>query len=172
MGDYTKLASMMATHSEVAILRRFDALNLKRLLYMQAELVHLEVGLRKIEEENKNSTDPAEASFAYSVFDLKESVYTDKGRQWKKFQEVQEKVQAYKWDGVWDYRIEKLEKIANAISTLLAALLPSISVLILYFVTKPVSKLITISLFSVFFSLILTTVSAASRVEVFTATMA
>ncbi|KAL8808573.1 MAG: hypothetical protein Q9200_004236 [Gallowayella weberi] len=191
MGDYTRLASMMARHGEVAIFRRFDALNLKRLLYMQAELVHLEVELRKIEEEDKNSTDPARACFAYSVYDLKESAYTDKGRQWKRFREVQEKVQAYsrrwylgtiaagatppssaEWDGVWDYHIDKLEKIANAISTLLAALLPSISILILYFVTQPASRLITISLFSVFFSLILTTVSAAKRVEVFAATTA
>ncbi|KAL8813738.1 MAG: hypothetical protein Q9223_006968 [Gallowayella weberi] len=241
---------MMARHGEVAIFRRFDALNLKRLLYMQAELVHLEVELRKIEEEDKNSTDPARACFAYSVYDLKESAYTDKGRQWKRFREVQEKVQAYngavlqylamrkiarptpndvellrewlerpeggdfflrshkdstwksnegffsldseqigrdsltwlisekmppssaEWDGVWDYHIDKLEKIANAISTLLAALLPSISILILYFVTQPASRLITISLFSVFFSLILTTVSAAKRVEVFAATTA
>ncbi|KAL8685038.1 MAG: hypothetical protein Q9224_006004, partial [Gallowayella concinna] len=230
---------------------------------MQAELVNLEVELRVLEEDDKTSTDPEKSCFAYSVYNLRESAYTDKGRQWKKFQEVQEKVQAYngavlqylairkvakptsndvkflrewlerpeggdfflrshedstwksnddflaliseqagrdsltwlinekvvpwyhrrwgyrskpsssaEWDGVWDYHKEKLEKIGNAISTLLAALLPSISILILYFVSKPASRLITISLFSVFFSLILTTVSAAKRVEVFAATTA
>ncbi|KAL8677660.1 MAG: hypothetical protein Q9224_007171 [Gallowayella concinna] len=280
MGDYTKLACMVATHEEAAIFRRFDILNVKSLLYMQAELVDLEDQLRDIEEQDKKSRDPEKALFPTSIQALKKSSFTKNNEQWMKYKEVQEKIHAYsmclifyslmlsrgvlldeallrflslrkvskptsndvgvlrdwleqdtggrlflkgiedttwksnddflsldpnqagkdsltwlinekvvpwyhrhwgyrtkplstaKWDGVQDYHKDKLEKIANAISTLLAALLPSISILILYFVSKPASRLITISLFSVFFSLILTTVSAAKRVEVFAATTA
>ncbi|KAL8849833.1 MAG: hypothetical protein Q9221_005171 [Calogaya cf. arnoldii] len=263
MGDYTKLASMMANHAEAAIFRRFDTLNLKSLLYMQAELVDLEDQLHDIESEDKKSGDPNKVQFSSSVKALRKPTGTRENVQWMKYKEVQDKMHAYndallqfmslrkvarptpndinvlrdsleqdaggalflkgienttwkanedflsldpeqagrdsltrlineklvpwyhrrwgyrskpsssaEWDGVWDYHKEKLEKLANAISTLLAALLPSISILILYFVSKPASRLITISLFSVFFSLILTTVSAAKRVDVFAATTA
>ncbi|KAL8677813.1 MAG: hypothetical protein Q9186_005793 [Xanthomendoza sp. 1 TL-2023] len=247
MGDYSKLASMMSRHSEAAIFRRFDTLNVKNLLYMQAEIVHLEDQLHCLEMGDGN---PEKALRPFSVYVLKEAVGSGENPQWTKYKEIQEKIYAYndallqysnlrkiakptsndlgclrdwlerddggkdflqgredstwkanedflsldpeqagrdsltwlinekmplsnaEWDGVWDYHKDKLEKIANAISTLLAALLPSISILILYFVSKPASRLITISLFSVFFSLILTTVSAAKRVEVFAATTA
>ncbi|KAI4263110.1 MAG: hypothetical protein L6R42_001733 [Xanthoria sp. 1 TBL-2021] len=263
MGDYTKLASMMANHAEAAIFRRFDTLNIKNLLYMQAELVDLEDQLYDIESQDKKSRNRNKVLFSSSVQTLRKSASTRDNDQWMKYKKVQEKMHAYndallqylslrkvakptsndvkvlrdwleqdtggalflkgienttwkanedflsldpeqagrdsltrlinqklvpwyhrrwgyrskpsssaEWDGVWDYHKDKLEKIANGISTLLAALLPSISILILYFVSKPASRLITISLFSVVFSLILTTVSAAKRVEVFAATTA
>lgn len=76
------------------------------------------------------------------------------------------------WYGVWQYDKEKLSRLANAISTLLASLLPSISILVLYFLSKPVTRLMAILWFSVFFSLILTAVSSARRIEVFAATTA
>jgi hypothetical protein len=42
MNGYSKLASMMGPHPELAIFRRFGTLNAHNLLYLQAELVHLE----------------------------------------------------------------------------------------------------------------------------------
>jgi hypothetical protein len=38
---YTKLAIQMGQYSEMAIFRRFGALNAQNLLYLQAELVQL-----------------------------------------------------------------------------------------------------------------------------------
>ncbi|KAL8762945.1 MAG: hypothetical protein Q9184_001167 [Pyrenodesmia sp. 2 TL-2023] len=76
------------------------------------------------------------------------------------------------WYGVWQYDQEWLERVANAISTLLASLLPSISILVLYFLSKPFTRLVAILLFSVLFSLILSAVSTVRRIEVFAASTA
>jgi hypothetical protein len=43
---YEKLAGFMAKHAEVATFQRFDFLNTLNILYLQAELVHLEGELR------------------------------------------------------------------------------------------------------------------------------
>ncbi|KAL9026006.1 MAG: hypothetical protein Q9196_005269, partial [Gyalolechia fulgens] len=54
------------------------------------------------------------------------------------------------WYGVWQYDKEKLGLLANAISTLLASLLPSVSILVLYFLSKPVTRLVAILRIEVF----------------------
>jgi hypothetical protein len=46
MSGYEKLAGLMTKHSEVATFQRFDFLNTLNILYLQAELVHLEQELR------------------------------------------------------------------------------------------------------------------------------
>ncbi|KAI4226306.1 MAG: hypothetical protein LQ349_006899 [Xanthoria aureola] len=95
MGDYTALASMMANHAEAAIFRRFDTLNIKNLLYMQAELVDLEDQLHDIESEDKKSEAPNKVSFSSSVQALRRSASTRDNDQWMKYKEVQEKIHAY-----------------------------------------------------------------------------
>ena len=95
MADYHKLAGMMAHHEELAIFRRFDTLNLKNLLYMQAELIHLEAELRQMELDEKISADPNKPVHPMSVYDLREVTCTGKTTQWAKYQEVQGKLQAY-----------------------------------------------------------------------------
>jgi hypothetical protein len=47
MNGYSKLASLMGSHPELAIFRRFGTLNAQNLLYLQAELVHLERKLQR-----------------------------------------------------------------------------------------------------------------------------
>jgi hypothetical protein len=39
---YRKVATLMGTYSEFAILRSFHTLNMQNLLYLQAEITHLE----------------------------------------------------------------------------------------------------------------------------------
>lgn len=95
MADYHKLAGMMAHHGEAAIFRRFDTLNLKSLLYMQAELVHLEAELHNMELDEKSAADPSNPAYPFSVYDLRESACSGKVTQWTKYQEVQSKLQAY-----------------------------------------------------------------------------
>lgn len=82
MGDYTALASMMANHAEAAIFRRFDTLNIKNLLYMQAELVDLENQLHEIESEDKKSKAPNKVAFSSSVQALRRSASTRDNDQW------------------------------------------------------------------------------------------
>ncbi|KAL8701400.1 MAG: hypothetical protein Q9224_000520 [Gallowayella concinna] len=240
MADYHMLACMIAKHGEAAIFRRFDVLNIKNLLYKKAELVHLEAELQRIEKEEKSSTDLSTSAYPFSVYELLEAARSGSGIQWIKYQEIQNKLQAYnvallqyhalrkipkpasktvqvlrewldrleggdfflgpkeadmwdveddllslhgrtpdkdrltrhinekvvpwyhrrwghrtkaspneEWYGVWQYDQDKLETIANVISTLLASLLPSLSILILYLLPTPASRLIAISGFSI-----------------------
>jgi hypothetical protein len=55
MSGYEKLAGLMAKHSEVATFQRFDFLNTLNILYLQAELVHLERELRNSMREDLES---------------------------------------------------------------------------------------------------------------------
>ncbi|EUC42999.1 hypothetical protein COCMIDRAFT_102020 [Bipolaris oryzae ATCC 44560] len=50
-GGYPMLAERIALKPQTAIYRRFDALNSRRILYLQAELCSLESRLRKMEEQ-------------------------------------------------------------------------------------------------------------------------
>jgi hypothetical protein len=52
---YTQLAALMEAHPEIAIFRRFGRLNAKNLLYLQAELIHLENRLQKCVDEDAAS---------------------------------------------------------------------------------------------------------------------
>jgi hypothetical protein len=47
MNGYTKLASLMSAKPELAIFRRFGSLATQNLLYLQAELAHLEQELAR-----------------------------------------------------------------------------------------------------------------------------
>ncbi|KAI4117629.1 MAG: hypothetical protein LQ338_007514 [Usnochroma carphineum] len=119
MADYPKFACMIANHGEAAIFRRFDTLNIKNLLYMQAELVHLEAELRQIELEEKSSADPNRTAYPFSVYDLRESACSGKVTQWTKYLEIQSKLQAYN-DALLQYlALRKVAKPAsNAVEVL------------------------------------------------------
>jgi hypothetical protein len=47
MEGYAKVAHLMGTHGEFGIFRRFQTLNMQNLLYLQAEITHLEAELRQ-----------------------------------------------------------------------------------------------------------------------------
>ena len=53
MVGYTGLSSLMSKHPELFILRSFRDLNVKNILYYEAELAHLECELREVEEEDE-----------------------------------------------------------------------------------------------------------------------
>lgn len=95
MADYSRLAALIGTHHELAIVRQFAALKAKNLLYLQAELVHLEAELADIESENKFSGDSKRVAFLASLFDLKESSGSNKDLQWRKALEVRAKLKEY-----------------------------------------------------------------------------
>jgi hypothetical protein len=57
---YPKLAGFFACIPNAASFRRFNALNMRRLLYLQAELCHLEFELLEIEKEDADCSDENE----------------------------------------------------------------------------------------------------------------
>lgn len=57
MKGYAKMASFMGKQPEAAMVRRFAKFNLQNILYLQAEIVGLEVDLRRIETENGATED-------------------------------------------------------------------------------------------------------------------
>jgi hypothetical protein len=93
MEGYEKIAGLMARHHDLAILRRFNTLNMKDLLYRQAELVHLESELYCIAEGDQGI--PDRTFYARDWCSLAESEDDDKKRQWLKMLQIQEKLKAY-----------------------------------------------------------------------------
>ncbi|MCJ1452195.1 hypothetical protein MMC28_002537 [Mycoblastus sanguinarius] len=96
MAGYPQLSSVMATHPEIAIFRTFGSLNTRNLLYLQAELVHLEKELSDIEREDSFSNDASRQSFQYDWFCLQKS-FEDGGDpfQWEKVLEIRKKLSEY-----------------------------------------------------------------------------
>lgn len=89
MEGYDKLASLIGSHHELAIFRNFGALNAKNILYMQAELVHLESQLSDIVLEDKHSKDTVKHGYQYSLYDLMNSSgKPEKDIQWQKALEI------------------------------------------------------------------------------------
>ena len=100
MEGYARLASLMGAHPEVAILRRFGALNAQNLLYLQAELVALESDLRRFALEDRTSNDPHRKlhsrdwqSLSMSKDDIENNECT--GRQWRCALVIRDKLKEY-----------------------------------------------------------------------------
>jgi len=60
----------------------------------------------------------------------------------------------------------------NTLSTILASLLPTVSIFVLYFVHSPLARLGSIVLFTILFSVVLAVIAKARRVDCFAATTA
>lgn len=94
---YSRLASLMGAHPEIATFRRFGALNALNLLYMQAELTDLENGLHK-----QAKSDAESGHFERSIYHrdwqtLSESLTTEDGNpaQWRTMLKVKDKLSEY-----------------------------------------------------------------------------
>lgn len=100
MEGYAKIASIMGSHPEVAVLRRFGALNAQNLLYLQAELVALEQDLRAISAQDSTSREQHRASYSRDWYSLSRSQNhttggEDAGKQWKTVLLIREKLKEY-----------------------------------------------------------------------------
>lgn len=90
---YGKVAELMSNHDEFAILRRFMHLNIKNLLYLQAELAHLEEELDEVVE--RDSLDP-ELQFHGRDWWLLAKDEDESGQeQWRKVLQLREKLDIY-----------------------------------------------------------------------------
>lgn len=54
MVSYDALARLMSDHPELLIVRSYSSLNIKSLLYYEAELAHLEVELLEVESDDRD----------------------------------------------------------------------------------------------------------------------
>ena len=84
---YDRLAAFIAPDKGLSIFRRFARLNVKNLLYFQAEIVNLDDELKDIIEEDKDPSNPERKAFPFSVWHLKDSL-DQQSTQWKKFMEI------------------------------------------------------------------------------------
>lgn len=90
---YAKISDLMSRHDEFAIFRRFSNLNFLNVLYLQAELSHLEEDLRAIVEADK--TDPDRIYYTKHWYSLAHSENDDDKEQWEKFSQIREKLLEY-----------------------------------------------------------------------------
>lgn len=92
MEGYVKVAQLMASQDEFAIFRRFKVPNLQKLLYMQAEITHLELELTDLA--NRDAQHPDREYYTRDWWSLSQGDENDTA-QWKKFQELTSKLDAY-----------------------------------------------------------------------------
>ncbi|GCB21460.1 hypothetical protein AAWM_04345 [Aspergillus awamori] len=88
---YDKLAAFIEADPGLAIFRRFTKLNIKSILYYQAEIANLEEDLDFIIQDDKDSQDEKKQLYPFSVRDLKEGNPT----QWSKFQEARQLMEKF-----------------------------------------------------------------------------
>lgn len=95
-GSYPRLSEFMGLWPEVAIFRRFGALNAQNLLFLQAEIAHLERELQVIREQEEKREDERGLLAQRSWFELSQA--TEDGEycpQWAVIQDIRSKLSEY-----------------------------------------------------------------------------
>ncbi len=95
-GSYPRLSEFMGLWPEVAIFRRYGALNAQNLLFLQAEIAHLERELKGIREREEKREDERGLLAQRSWFELSQA--TEDGEycpQWAVIQEIRSKLSEY-----------------------------------------------------------------------------
>ncbi|KAA6411901.1 MAG: hypothetical protein FRX48_04051 [Lasallia pustulata] len=97
MGSYNKLSKFMSSWPEVAIFRRFGALNAQNLLFLQAELVRLEDQLQNIREDDAQSADLEKklSHQSWRSLVLAHEQGDASTSQWQKVLEIRDKLKEY-----------------------------------------------------------------------------
>jgi hypothetical protein len=92
---YPKLAAQIEILPELAIFRRFGALNAQNLLYMQAELTYLEKKLRERQIVDNNDPSAKRSAYALNWFWLRESEGTDASEQLELIMQIRKTLKEY-----------------------------------------------------------------------------
>jgi hypothetical protein len=85
----------MGHYPETAIFSRFGNLNAQNLLYLQAELIHLQTRLRGCEASNSKAQGGNKALYARDWYWLENSVAEGDGEQWQTVLEIRAKLKEY-----------------------------------------------------------------------------
>ena len=92
---YPRLAERIAVKPETGIYRRFDALNARRILYLQAELCILEKKLQQREEKDNRATTGKGPEYATDYQIMLEAPVNVHHPQLELIQEMQDKLEQY-----------------------------------------------------------------------------
>lgn len=93
---YPTLAARMSLIPEVAIFRRFGSANAQNLLYMQAEILHMENTLRSYQIRDSNSQDHRTAWHVADWWHMAHAHEQDRNdEQWKLVQDIRQKLKEY-----------------------------------------------------------------------------
>lgn len=97
MEGYAQIAWRMANHSDLAIFRRFAALQAQDLLYRQAELRVLEIKLRKQELTNSRSQNERQTWYSRDWQTLSKAEHAEgtTETQWRTSLEIRDKLAEY-----------------------------------------------------------------------------
>jgi hypothetical protein len=88
---HAKIAAMMSHYNEFAIFRKFSKLNYQNLLYLQAELTHLEANLEQVVD--RDCADPNREHYAKDWWYLvQNNEEHDSREQWQKFLQIRKKL--------------------------------------------------------------------------------
>ncbi|KAK0109283.1 hypothetical protein ONS96_003103 [Cadophora gregata f. sp. sojae] len=195
---YPKLACHMGRYEQSAIYRRFGSLNSQNILYLQAELVHLERRLRRAENEDSASPDGNRSKYSRDWYWLN-SYATDEGSdQWEIILNIRHMLKDYnnaiiqqsvmshladpghqdlrclqEWlvrPGIASYEKDTLHKYTSHITTVVASLLPILSIVVLYCVGSMKARLGLVAFFTFTFAAALSFFTGAKRGEIFIAT--
>lgn len=93
MEGYAKVAQLMGEHPEFAIFRRFRALNMQDMLYLQAEITHLEAELNQVEQDNPSHGN--RKNHAYDWWSMANGQGEGGTTQWAIVQEMRDKLEKY-----------------------------------------------------------------------------
>lgn len=92
---YPQVATLMEDYPEMAMVRRFRGLNARNLLYLQAELVHIEKELLKCEKADANNKDEPMNLYSKDFFWLQRSTKEAENKQWRLIEEMRAKLKEY-----------------------------------------------------------------------------
>lgn len=93
MEGYAKVSGLMARYDEFAILRGFKELNLQNLLYLQAEIIHLEDTLKSLVK--TDATHPDREFHSKDWWALAHAEDEGGRAQWRRFRKIRRKLAIY-----------------------------------------------------------------------------
>lgn len=93
MDGYVKVAELMARYGELGILRGFKTLNIQHLLYLQAEIIHLEQDLAV--RVQKDQACPTRGAHNIDWWSLSHGEDDESRKQWELVLEIQKKLDVY-----------------------------------------------------------------------------
>lgn len=99
MEGYAKIASRMVAYPELAIVRRFKQLNIQNVLYLQAQLHHLEKQLYSLAKVDIQSSSEQRKLYSRDWYTLSQSLESSdelhRGDQWELVLQIRQVLKEY-----------------------------------------------------------------------------
>ena len=95
MEGYSKIAALMSAYPETLIFRRFGAISAQNILYLQAELVHLEQELQSCTMADQRSADAMIRDMMSKDWYTLAHIDNGSQRQWRLMLQIRAKLKEY-----------------------------------------------------------------------------